>query len=253
MEGGLIFAFALEERREPYHDLIPPGARCEIVLFKDALGSLKKGSGDLILLDCGCEFEEGLELLRDIKIALSSMPVVFITDIGSEEIAVRAFRLGARDYFRRPFDRDELRAAMQNIMRIKRASGGRTLPLFGRDDVCSQKTFGTVASRSENILRAIDYIEHNLSSELRLALLAKEANLSKYHFCRLFKRQTGMSPGRYIARLRIERAKGLLARADLNVSLTALESGFNDLSNFNREFKKHTVTTPSFYKNTFKD
>ena len=65
-------------------------------------------------------------------------------------------------------------------------------------------------SRFHSVLRSISYISNNLASEITLEQLAAEAHLSKYHFCRLFKKHFAMTPMEFIACLRIRKAQDLL-------------------------------------------
>ncbi len=102
--------------------------------------------------------------------------------------------------------------------------------------------------KPQNLLQVVAFIEGNLWSSLELGSLAKKAHLSKFHFCRVFKRHIGMNPMKFVAVLRIERAKELLTRNDKTVSLVANEVGFRDLSNFIRQFKKTTGMTPTMYR-----
>ncbi|HTG01096.1 MAG TPA: AraC family transcriptional regulator [Nitrospirota bacterium] len=104
--------------------------------------------------------------------------------------------------------------------------------------------------KPQNIVHVVSYIEQNLWTPLELDELAKQAHLSKFHFCRTFKRYTGLNPMKYVAALRIDRAKELLKQQDISVSNVASKVGFRDLSNFIRQFKKVTGVTPSRYRGT---
>ncbi len=104
------------------------------------------------------------------------------------------------------------------------------------------------SDKPQNLLQVVAFIEGNLWSSMELGSLAKQAHLSKFHFCRVFKRHIGMNPMKFVAVLRIERAKELLTRNDKTVSLVANEVGFRDLSNFIRQFKKLTGVTPTMYR-----
>lgn len=77
--------------------------------------------------------------------------------------------------------------------------------------------------------------------------LAATAGLSRFHFSRLFKLETGMTPGRFIETLRIERAKALIDVGDLPLVEIAYKTGFSDQSHFTRRFRKTTGMTPGAY------
>ena len=91
---------------------------------------------------------------------------------------------------------------------------------------------------------AIDYIQANLESKVSLDDLAKVTNTSSYHFCRLFKKSTGITPYQYLIRCRIDRAKILLRQGKLSIADIALEVGFSNQSHFTKHFKRLVGTTP---------
>jgi len=83
--------------------------------------------------------------------------------------------------------------------------------------------------------------------KIELDKVAEVANLHPSAFCRFFKQKTGKSLSRFVNDMRISYACRLLIEAKMSVSQICFESGFNNLSNFNRTFKKHTGFTPSDY------
>jgi len=92
--------------------------------------------------------------------------------------------------------------------------------------------------------RVVDYINDHLDQELSLEELAAIAQLSPYHFCRSFKRSTGLTPHQYVMRQRVERAKLLLKEGKMKVLEIALACGFTHQSHLNRHFKRLTGVTP---------
>jgi AraC family transcriptional regulator len=92
--------------------------------------------------------------------------------------------------------------------------------------------------------RVLDYVHDNLAGDLTLAGMAREANLSPYHFSRLFKESTGMSPHQYVVRERVERAKRLLLRGDLPGAAVAREVGFYDQGHLARHTRRLLGATP---------
>ena len=80
--------------------------------------------------------------------------------------------------------------------------------------------------------RAIDYINDNLSRKVTLTQIAEVAHVSPYHFARLFKTTTGLSPHQYVIQRRVERAKTLLADGDLTIAEVAQAVGFANRSHF---------------------
>ncbi len=86
-----------------------------------------------------------------------------------------------------------------------------------------------------------EYRSHALS----VAQLAADAGYSRFHFARLFRRETGQNPHAYLQRYRIRRAMELLVSTNNPVKQVALESGFSDCAYFCKEFKRWTHHTPA--------
>ncbi len=104
---------------------------------------------------------------------------------------------------------------------------------------------------SSRIDKVLHIINSNYREDLKLETVANHAGMNKTAFCRFFKEKTGKSFSEFLIEMRIGYACKLLIEAQLSVSQICFESGFNNLSNFNRQFKKQTLFTPVHYKNQF--
>ena len=90
-------------------------------------------------------------------------------------------------------------------------------------------------------------IDESYSEEISLKKAASISNLSTPHFCRLFKKTTGMTFNDYLSFYRVNIAEGLL-HSQKTITEVALECGFGSSSSFIRSFKKHKKCTPSYYR-----
>jgi AraC-like DNA-binding protein/mannose-6-phosphate isomerase-like protein (cupin superfamily) len=95
------------------------------------------------------------------------------------------------------------------------------------------------------------YLNTNYQRKIELETVAEIANLHPAAFCRFFKEKSGKSLSEFVNDLRIGYACRLIIEGKMTVSQIAYESGFNNLSNFNRTFKKHTSFTPTDYFHEF--
>ncbi len=95
---------------------------------------------------------------------------------------------------------------------------------------------------------AVDYMEQNYKSEITVQQLAKHLKISTPHLHRLFLEHTGQSPYQYILKLRIQKAKELLADPILQIKFISKEVGFNNANHFIRHFKRITGVTPGQYR-----
>jgi AraC-like DNA-binding protein len=99
---------------------------------------------------------------------------------------------------------------------------------------------------SEGIQRALRHIELHFGQRLSLAELAEMAGLSVWRFATVFRQKVGLSPHRYICRLRVQRAQALI-RDGMAPATAASEAGFYDQSHLSRHFKNWCGMTPGQY------
>lgn len=102
----------------------------------------------------------------------------------------------------------------------------------------------TAAISARRIHAVIDHIEAAPERDHSLAQLAEIAGVSPPHFCRMFKRATGLAPRQYVNKARIARARLLLESTDTPIALIALRLGFTNQSHFNRLFRALNGITP---------
>jgi AraC family transcriptional regulator len=94
------------------------------------------------------------------------------------------------------------------------------------------------------LARIIERIEANPLDQFDLATLAAESGYSYTRFIHAFRAQTGLSPYRYILRLRLSRAKRLMRNRSLTLLEIALESGFASHAHFTHAFRQHFGCAP---------
>ena len=112
------------------------------------------------------------------------------------------------------------------------------------DPSCRTVTYSDDAA----VKKAIEYLTENYHNDLSLSDIAKETHYSPYHFLRLFKRHTGMTPFEYLLDLRIEKARDMLKKTDCTISQICDLCAFSSLSHFSRVFREKTGVSPTEYK-----
>ena len=110
------------------------------------------------------------------------------------------------------------------------------------------KPLNELVSVDKRIERAKTYIEDHYNCALALDETAKEACMSKYHFCRTFITKEGISFKEYLTNVRIEKAKELLKNHNASIAEVAFEVGFNSLSHFTTLFKSHLNISPGGFR-----
>jgi AraC-like DNA-binding protein len=162
------------------------------------------------------------------------------------------------------FHGDTAKLCARNLRRIGQATATRRMLLFLEtlDELNRSSERRTLSSReyaptlnhsvSDTINRVINFLIANLAEDIRLPDLAAYCGMSDSLFSRFFKKNTGHGFVRYINRMRINRACVLLTETDKPVTAICFETGFNNLSNFNRQFRAVCGLTPSDYRHQAK-
>src|ERR687898_3004183 len=99
-----------------------------------------------------------------------------------------------------------------------------------------------------SLTQAREFMRHAYSHPVSLPDVAARANLSPYHFLRVYKRAYGETPHEFLTRLRIQRAKTLLAKGSHNVTEACFEVGFSSLGSFSTLFAYRVGLPPSEYR-----
>ena len=101
---------------------------------------------------------------------------------------------------------------------------------------------------TEKLKLVLQFIQDHYQQGITVKELAELCHFSEYHFMRFFKRHMNMTSIEYLNQYRLEMASRQLAETNLSVTSIALESGFNNISYFNRVFKRKFGVTPMEYR-----
>ena len=123
----------------------------------------------------------------------------------------------------------------------------RLLVHISRLSVSASQPRGADTASDPKIAQALSYINENLTGELSVETLCEQVYLSRYHFMRLFKAQTGMTVAAYVRQKRLIQAARLI-REGAPAARAAAESGFADYSAFHRAFREAFGTSPGKLK-----
>lgn len=105
--------------------------------------------------------------------------------------------------------------------------------------------FGLGANKTKEVS---DYIDAHVDDDLSIQVLAQIAGVSTFHFARMFKIETGVSPYRYVIIHRVQKAKSLLVNSKLSLAEIAYQVGFSSQSHMSSSFRKIVGTSPGKYR-----
>ncbi|MCK5705900.1 MAG: response regulator, partial [Cyclobacteriaceae bacterium] len=201
---------------------------------------------DLIISDIMMPEMDGIELCRRIKteVITSHIPVILLTARTAVTFKYEGLETGADDYITKPFNTEELRLRVGNLIKQRRILRERFSQCnsFLPSDI-------TLTSPDEKLIkRTVDYIIENIvSDDLTVENIAKEVGLSRANFYRKIKALTNLGAAEYIRMVRIEHAAQLLSTNKLRVSEVGSMVGFSDMDYFRKCFKNCFGVTPKEY------
>jgi AraC-like DNA-binding protein/ligand-binding sensor protein len=98
------------------------------------------------------------------------------------------------------------------------------------------------------VQKARDYIDKHKTDALSLSAVAQAAGASVFHFCKVFRKSTGLKFTDYVARVRLEDARTQLLNPNRRISEVAYDVGFQSLTQFNRMFKRVFGQSPTEFR-----
>jgi AraC-like DNA-binding protein len=126
----------------------------------------------------------------------------------------------------------------------------RLLSFFGEQlsALINQIVLETQNAEPELVRKAREYITQHKMEPLSLAVVAQASGASIFHFCKVFKKSTGLKFTDYVARVRLEDAKTQLLNPSRRISEVAYDVGFQSLTQFNRMFKRTFGQSPTEFR-----
>jgi AraC family transcriptional regulator len=124
----------------------------------------------------------------------------------------------------------------------------RLLQKYSDSGACKSLEPTTHRIDHARLRRALDHISANLDEEITLLQLAQVAGVSVFHFARTFTRTMGVSPSRYVSRMRLEKAMAEITAGKLSLAEIAFKAGFSSQASFTRAFYRVTGLTPGEYR-----
>jgi AraC-like DNA-binding protein/ligand-binding sensor protein len=100
------------------------------------------------------------------------------------------------------------------------------------------------------VTRAKDYVVAHLDESITLDQMVRYVGVSRFYFCKLFKKSTGMTLTEHVSRMRLEKAKAILVDPSVRISEVAFAAGFGSIPQFNSVFKRYVGIAPTEYRDT---
>ncbi len=213
---------------------------------KEGLILARKELPDLIICDVMMPEMDGTTMCQKLKtnIETSHIPIILLTARTAQMFKIEGLETGADDYVTKPFNPEELRLRVRNIIQTRQQMREKFVRVMNFEP----KEI-TVTSADEDLLqRAKEIAENNIDNPNFTAdQFAYELAVSRPLLFTKLKALTNQTPNNFMKTIRLKRAAQLLEQRKLNVSEVAYRVGFRDTRYFSKCFQKQFQKTPSEY------
>lgn len=156
-----------------------------------------------------------------------------------EGLSADWLRKARKAYFETPvLDTERFQAALQ------------LLEVFAQylADSASRQAIACSETDPDAVAHAKQFVQEHVEEPITLTQVVQHVHVSRFYFCKLFKKATGMTLTDYISRVRIEKAKTLLSDPSRRISEVVFASGFGSIPRFNSVFKRQVGMPPTEYR-----
>ncbi|MFK7772201.1 MAG: response regulator [Saprospiraceae bacterium] len=202
----------------------------------------------LIVSDIMMPEMDGLQFLEKIKKheKWKQLPFIFLTGYTSSDSRIKALKFGIEDYLIKPFEPEELITRISVLLNNQQQRN----TWIENEEKEGEINLSTKSFYEEEWLISFNQVIYNNleNYDLDVELLAKELAISKRQLTRKVKMNTGLTPGKYIQELRLQKARKLLEMKSYDsVSAVCYSVGLKTPSYFSRQFKLRFGRLPSSY------
>jgi len=202
---------------------------------------------DLIISDIMMPRMNGFELCAKLKNdeRTSHIPVILLTAKATLQDKIEGFETGADEYLMKPFEPQELKARIKNLIEQRK----RLHKYFQKEGILDVSQTSITSTDKKFLQKVYEIINENLSdAEFTNEMFAEKLAVSRSLLYKKLTSLTGESPRELIKRIRLYKAAELIVSRFGNLSEVAYEVGFENPAYFSEAFKKQFGVTPSHYK-----
>ncbi len=201
---------------------------------------------DLIVSDVMMPKMDGFKLCEKLKTdeRTSHIPVILLTAKAAKEDKLTGYETGADEYLMKPFEPDELRARIKNLIEQRK----RLHQHFQKEGLIELNEVKITSADKKFLQQAFSIISQNISNEsFGVEVFAENLSVSKSLLHKKIVSLTGEPPVEIIRRIRLNKAASMIENKFGNLSEIALEVGFSNPAYFSECFKKQFGVPPSQY------
>lgn len=209
---------------------------------------LREGKVHLLITDVRMPEVSGLDLIRQLAEEKCKPVTIVISGYAEFQYVQQALQLGAVNYLLKPLDKQELLQVVEDALK-REETAERQQRLERAADPLLLALDPDQSGIGDAVKAALAIVEQQLHESLTLLDVAASIHLNASYLSVLFKEQTGITFSEYVTRLRMQRAKELLAETQLPIGEIGERVGYKTDKYFIKVFKTCEGVSPSRYRN----
>ena len=213
---------------------------------EEGLRLIRELRPDILLTDIRMPNMDGLSMIAALRSEFPRLQIAVLTAFRDFEYARTALNLGVCRYLLKPSRLDELYEAIRTM--TARLDALPPLPEGAEPD--EDPADAGSAAGNYIVRKALDYMQGHCAEHLSLGDVAAHVYVSPWHLSKLINRHTNQGFFDILGRMRMERAKVLLADSGLRVHEVAEQAGYADVAHFSKSFKRLVGMTPGEYRDS---
>ena len=213
---------------------------------EEGLRLVRELKPDILLTDIRMPNMDGLSMIAALRSEFPRLQITVLTAFRDFEYAQTALNLGVCRYLLKPSKMDELYEAIRVMTERLDA-----LPPPPEDAEAEEDPAAAGSGAGNFIVRqAMDYMQAHCAEHLSLGDVADHVYVSQWHLSKLINKHVGQTFFDILGRMRVERAKALLADSSLRIHAVAEQVGYSDVAHFSKSFKRFAGMTPGEYRDS---
>lgn len=218
----------------------------------EGLKKVKKYMPSLIISDVMMPEMDGIEMCKTLKtdLEICHIPVILLTARTASIFKIEGLKIGADDYITKPFNPEELKLRVRNIIKSRKESRKKFAKVMTFDPKLIE-----ITSIDEDFLnRAMEIVETNIqNSDFNTEQFASDLAVSRALLFTKIRALTEQTPNNFIKSIRLKQASQLIKQEKLTISEVAYKVGFNDPKYFRKCFYAQYGVNPVDYNSTIKE
>lgn len=210
---------------------------------EEGLRLVRELKPDMLVTDIRMPNMDGLSMIAALRSEFPRLQIAVLTAFRDFEYAQTALNLGVCRYLLKPSRMNELLEAIRLM-----AERLDALPPPPPDAEAEDAAAAGSGAGNFIVNEALDYIRAHCAEHLSLADVAAHVYVSQWHLSKLINKHLNQNFFDILGRMRVERAKTLLADSSLRVHAIAEQVGYSDVAHFSKSFKRFEGMTPGEYR-----